>query len=246
MSSLPPGSRRPTVVLVPGFSQTATSWRGVGRVLEESCDVVALDVPAHDTFAATATALGNAGGRAVYAGYSMGGRLALRLALDRPDLVSALVLVSSTAGIADKAARRERIASDEALAESVERDGVGAFLERWLDQRLFETLPREAAMLDDRRRGNTVRRLAHQLRELGPGAQEPLWDRLAELAMPVLLIAGGYDRAYSETAQRMATAIGSNAEVAILPRTGHAVHLEQPKELAQLLTSWAGAVGPVE
>ena len=66
-------------------------------------------------------------------------------------------------------------------------------------------------MLDDRRRGNTVRRLSHQLRALGPGAQEPLWDRVAELAMPVLLIAGGYDRTYSETAQRMATAIGSNA-----------------------------------
>jgi 2-succinyl-6-hydroxy-2,4-cyclohexadiene-1-carboxylate synthase len=91
-----------------------------------------------------------------------------------------------------------------------------------------------------------VQRLAHQLRVLGQGAQEPLWDRLGELAMPVLLVAGGYDRAYSETAQRMATAIGSNAEVTILPRAGHAVHLEQPNELAQLLASWAATVGLIE
>ena len=101
-------------------------------------------------------------------------------------------------------------------------------------------------MLDDRRRGNSVQRLAHQLRVLGPGAQEPLWDRLAELAMPVLLVAGGYDRAYSDTAHRMAGEIGANAEVAILPRAGHALHLEQPKELAQLLASWATTLGLTE
>jgi len=154
--------------------------------------------------------------------------------------------VSGSPGIGGAGAREARTAADERQAQELERDGVDAFLERWLAQRLFETLPRDAAMLDDRRRGNTVQRLAHQLRVLGSGVQEPLWDRLAELAMPVLLVAGGYDRAYSETAQRMATAIGSNAEVAILPRAGHAVHLEQPKELAQLLASWVATVGPME
>src|ERR1700730_17928227 len=82
-----------------------------------------------------------------------------------------------------------RRAEDERRAQELEREGVDLFLDRWRAQRLFETLPREAAMLDDRRRGNTVQRLAHQLRVLGPGAQEPLWDRLAELAMPVLLVA---------------------------------------------------------
>jgi pimeloyl-ACP methyl ester carboxylesterase len=44
----------------------------------------------------------------------------------------------------------------------------------------------------------------------------------------------------------MASEIGSNAEVTILPRAGHAVHLEQPNELAQLLASWAATVGLIE
>lgn len=232
--------------LVPGFTNTARTWEPVERGLPVEWDVQTIDVPDGLDFVETADALAHRGGPATWVGYSMGARLCLRLALDNPTSVPALVLVSGSPGIAAAGAREARLAADERQAQELERDGVDAFLERWLDQRLFETLPREAAMLDDRRLGNTVRRLAHQLRALGPGAQEPLWDRLAELAMPVLLVAGGYDRAYSETAQRMRTAIGSNAEVVILPRAGHAVHLEQPKELAQLLASWAGIVGPVE
>ncbi len=243
MSSLPPGSRRPTVVLVPGFSQTATSWRGVGRVLEESCDVVALDVPAHATFAATATALGNAGGRAVYAGYSMGGRLALRLALDRPDLVSALVLVSSTAGIADKAARRERIASDEALAESVERDGVGAFFERWLAQPLFATVPPDAPGLRERR-ALSARYLAHCLRVLGAGAMEPMWDRLHTLQMPVALVTGRADTKYDDLALAMLERMpGTGSVVHVRLDGGHALPLEQPAALGDVIASFAARHG---
>jgi 2-succinyl-6-hydroxy-2,4-cyclohexadiene-1-carboxylate synthase len=232
--------------LVPGFTNTALSWGPVERGLPTDWDIQAIDVPDGLDFVGTADALAHRGGPATWVGYSMGARLSLRLALDNPKFVSALVLVSGSPGIAGAGARETRTAADERQAQELERDGVDAFLERWLDQRLFETLAREATMLDDRRRGNTVQRLAHQLRVLGPGAQEPLWDRLAELAMPVLLVAGGYDRAYSETAQRMATAIGPNAEVVILPRAGHAVHLEQPRELAHLLASWAATVGLIE
>jgi 2-succinyl-6-hydroxy-2,4-cyclohexadiene-1-carboxylate synthase len=232
--------------LVPGFTNTALSWGPVERRLPTDWDVQAIDVPDGLDFVGTADALAHRGGPATWVGYSMGARLCLRLALDNPSFVSALVLVSGSPGISSAGAREARTAADERQAQDLERDGVDAFLERWLAQRLFETLPREATMIDDRRRGNTVQRLAHQLRVLGQGAQEPLWDRLGELAMPVLLVAGGYDRAYSETAQRMATAIGSNAEVTILPRAGHAVHLEQPNELAQLLASWAATVGLIE
>jgi 2-succinyl-6-hydroxy-2,4-cyclohexadiene-1-carboxylate synthase len=232
--------------LVPGFTNTALSWGPVERRLPTDWDIQAIDVPDGLDFVGTADALAHRGGPATWVGYSMGARLCLRLALDNPSFVPALMLVSGSPGISSAGAREARTAADERQAQDLERDGVDAFLERWLAQRLFETLPREATMIDDRRRGNTVQRLAHQLRVLGQGAQEPLWDRLGELAMPVLLVAGGYDRAYSETAQRMATAIGSNAEVTILPRAGHAVHLEQPNELAQLLASWAATVGLIE
>lgn len=232
--------------LVPGFTNTARSWEAVERALPAEWDIQGIDIPDGLDFVGTADALAHKGGHAVWIGYSMGARLCLRLALDNPTVVQALVLVSGSAGIESAGAREARLAADERQAQDLERDGVDAFLERWLAQRLFETLPREAAMLDDRRRGNTVHRLAHQLRALGPGTQEPLGDRLAELAMPVLVVAGGYDRAYTETAHRMAAAIGANAEVEIVPATGHAVHLEQPKELAQLLASWVARIESAE
>jgi 2-succinyl-6-hydroxy-2,4-cyclohexadiene-1-carboxylate synthase len=232
--------------LVPGFTHTARSWEAVERALPRDWDIQTVEVPDGLDFVATADTLGHRGGRAVWVGYSMGARLCLRLALDNPRFVEGLALVSGTPGIPAAGERATRRADDERRAQELERDGIDAFLERWLAQRLFETLPREAAMLDDRRRGNTVWRLMHQLRALGQGTQEPLWDRLGELAMPVLLVAGGYDRAYSDTARRMGAAIGDNAEVASVARAGHAVHLERPHELAHQLEGWAAAVGAAE
>ncbi|MDQ1447863.1 MAG: 2-succinyl-6-hydroxy-2,4-cyclohexadiene-carboxylate synthase, partial [Actinomycetota bacterium] len=143
---------RPSVVLIPGFTQTARSWAGAAEVVGENCDVHALDVPEPTTFADTARAIGSTGGRAIYAGYSMGGRLCLRLAIDRPDLVPGLVLVSASPGIADDRERAARTEADHALAESIERDGVDAFLAGWLAQPLFATVPADAPGLSDRRR----------------------------------------------------------------------------------------------
>ena len=229
--------------LVPGFTLTARSWDAVERGLPRDWDIQTIEVPDGLDFVATADALAHRGGQGVWVGYSMGGRLALRLALDTPRLVDGLVLVSGSPGIREPAERATRRADDERRAHDLERDGIDTFLDRWLDQRLFETLPREAAMLEERRRGNNVPRLTHQLRALGQGAQDPLWHRLAELSMPVLLIAGGYDRASSDRARRMADAIGPNAEVEVVPRTGHAVHLEQPAEVAHRIASWVERIG---
>ena len=74
-----------------------------------------------------------------------------------PDLVERLVLVSASPGLASDAERAERRAADERLADEIERDGVDAFLERWLALPLFARLPPDAAGLDDRR-ANTRRR----------------------------------------------------------------------------------------
>ena len=118
------------------------------------------------------------GGRATYVGYSMGGRLALHLAVAQPDLVERLVLVSSTAGIDDEATRDRRRADDERRADELERDGVDAFLERWLAQPLFANLPADKAQLADRLE-NTAAGFASSLRLAGTGAQQSLWPQLA-------------------------------------------------------------------
>jgi 2-succinyl-6-hydroxy-2,4-cyclohexadiene-1-carboxylate synthase len=181
-----------------------------------------------------------------YVGYSLGGRLCLRLALTRPDLVRALVLVGASPGIADPGERAARRAADERLADEVERDGVAAFLDRWLAGPLFATLPAEAAGREQRL-ANTAEGLAGALRRLGTGVQEPLWDRLAGLRPPALLVAGERDPKFTGLARRMAAAIGPSARVAVVGGAGHAVHLERPAELAALVEEFldaAGAHGP--
>jgi 2-succinyl-6-hydroxy-2,4-cyclohexadiene-1-carboxylate synthase len=221
-------------VLVPGFTQTARSWQTVVDVLPPGIDATALDVPSGIDFVATALALGDAGGRGTYVGYSMGGRLCLRLALDRPDLVDRLVMVSASPGIADATARETRRDADEQLARELERDGADAFLERWLAQPLFASLPPEAAALGARVRDPAV--LAHGLRVLGQGAQEPLWGRLGDLEMPVTLVAGALDEKYVDIAMDMSDRI-PDASVSVVGGAGHAVHLEQPVAIVHVLTS---------
>ena len=229
------------VALVHGFTQTSASWGPVAERLARWFEVVPVDLPGHGGsgavrvgFAEAAGLVGKAGGPAAYLGYSLGGRLCLRLALDRPDLVRALVLIGGSPGIADAGGRAERRAADERLARRIERDGVAAFLDDWLAGPLFATLPEEAAGREERL-ANTAEGLASALRRLGTGAQEPLWDRLGQLRPPALLVAGERDPKFARIAMEMADAIGPAAQVALVPGAGHAAHLERPAATAALI-----------
>src|SRR6266540_3831869 len=117
----------------------------------------------------------------------------------------------------------------DALAAELERVGLERFLDRWLAQPLFATLPPERAGRAGRL-ANTTQGLAASLRLHGTGAQEPLWDRLATLRPPTLLITGARDQKFAGIAERMAKAIGPSATLALVPDAGHAAHLERPDE----------------
>jgi 2-succinyl-6-hydroxy-2,4-cyclohexadiene-1-carboxylate synthase len=241
-----PGER---VVLVHGFTQTLASMDPLATRLRDTYQVVSVDLPGHggspaprSNFEDAAATLGEAGGHAAYVGYSLGGRLCLRLALDRPDLVGALVLIGASPGLEDPAERAARRASDAELADEVERVGVERFLDRWLAQPLFATLPAERAGRAERL-VNTAANLAQSLRLHGTGAQEPLWERLATLRPPVLLIAGAADAKFSALARRMASAVGPTARIALIPDAGHAAHLERPDKVAFLIRDFLGARG---
>jgi 2-succinyl-6-hydroxy-2,4-cyclohexadiene-1-carboxylate synthase len=241
----PPGhSPRGRVVLVHGFTQTRASWTTVAAELNgDGYDVVSVDAPGHGDsgdrrldLASAAAALGETGGAATYVGYSMGGRLALHLAVAEPQLVERLVLVSTTAGIDDEAARAARRADDERLAKELERDGVAAFVDRWLTLPLFANLRSEDAQLAARL-ANTADGLASSLRMAGTGAQRSQWTELASLPMPVLLVVGERDTKFTAIAERMAALI-ADARLEVVRGAGHAVHLEQPAEFLVSLRRW--------
>lgn len=222
------------LILVHGFTQTAASWDAIEyRLGALGHEVVSLDAPGHGRHSDTklglwksADLLAAEGGDGTWVGYSMGGRLALHVALAHPPLVERLVLVGATPGIERAADRLERQAADEALAEELERGGLDPFLARWLAQPLFATLSEEHAGLDARR-ANTVAGLAASLRLMGTGVQDSLWPRLGEITAPTLLAVGALDEKFTAIAQRMADEL-PNAHVASFNGCGHACHLEAP------------------
>ena len=232
---------QPRLALLHGFTQTGRSWRPILPALAQHFEVLTPDLPGHGARSEVQADLWEAArlvaeecGRAAYVGYSMGGRVALHLGLAHPDLVERLVLVSTTGGIEDHAQRAARRREDDALARSIETDGVDAFLERWLAQPVFAGLPAHAADLDARRE-NTAQGLAGALRLMGTGTQEPLWRRLDELTMPVLVVAGERDERFAEQALHLGGWIGPTAELVLVPEAGHACHLERPHAFLELL-----------
>jgi 2-succinyl-6-hydroxy-2,4-cyclohexadiene-1-carboxylate synthase len=118
----------------------------------------------------------------------------------------------------------------------VEAEGVEAFVTWWLAQPMWATLGPTAAGAAERL-ANSPAGLASSLRLAGAGTQEPLWDRLGELAMPVLIIAGELDAPYAAAAVRLGREI-PDSEVVIVGGAGHACHLERPDDVVAALSAW--------
>jgi 2-succinyl-6-hydroxy-2,4-cyclohexadiene-1-carboxylate synthase len=220
------------LLLLHGFTQTGASWDGVVRALEGRYRALAPDLGPGPWAAELDRLERLATGPHVLAGYSMGGRLALALALRRPERVRALVLVSASPGLADGEERAARRAADEALAERIEAIGAEAFAREWAAQPLFADQPDAVAALahEDRLR-RTAAEHAAQLRGLGTGVMPPLWDRLPELALPATLVVGERDAKFRALAEGMAERL-PDARIVVVPGAGHAVALEHPGAVA--------------
>ncbi|MEA2217524.1 MAG: 2-succinyl-6-hydroxy-2,4-cyclohexadiene-carboxylate synthase [Solirubrobacteraceae bacterium] len=230
------------LLLLHGFTQTGRGWDEVVRHLAgETYRPLAPDLRGHgaaasrrpiDMDACARDVAGLAGRRFALAGYSMGGRIALHVALAHPERVSRLVLVSSTAGIEDQAERAARRARDEALAAWIEAHTIAEFADRWGAQPLFAgQAPEVAAAARADRLSNHPAHLAAALRGIGTGVMAPLWDRLGELDMPVAVLAGARDATFAALARRLADAL-PRASATIVPGAGHALALEAPAAVA--------------
>jgi 2-succinyl-6-hydroxy-2,4-cyclohexadiene-1-carboxylate synthase len=234
----------PTLVLVHGFTQTRRCWGPEAAALAADHEVIRVDAPGHGRSAAVMAGLrtggrliADQGGEATYLGYSMGARFCLHVALTNPELVRGLVLLSGTAGIEDDAERAARREQDLRTAVRIEQEGLEAFLDGWLAQPLFAHLPAERAFRTERLE-NTVEGLMSSLKQAGTGVQDPSWPKLSRLEMPVLVLAGADDAKFVALAERMATAIGDNATLSVIPGAGHAAHLEHPDRFLAAVQPW--------
>jgi 2-succinyl-6-hydroxy-2,4-cyclohexadiene-1-carboxylate synthase len=234
-----------SVVLLHGFGGTGRAWEGTAAALRrEGYRALAPDLPGHGaasdfelpiTFdACVRKVLADAPERFLLGGYSLGGRVALHIALSAPDRVSRLVLVSSTAGIEDAAEREARRLADNRLADELERMPFEDFIERWRTQPLFADEPPEVGRLarEDQRR-NRPEALAEVLRGIGTGEMEPVWDRLAGLHMPVSVVVGDRDAKFGALGRRLAAAVPRGRLFTLAG--GHNLPLENPDAVAGVI-----------
>jgi 2-succinyl-6-hydroxy-2,4-cyclohexadiene-1-carboxylate synthase len=233
------------LVLLHGFSGTRYAWdRVTAQLSAQRYMPLALDLPGHgdeaeqkvpiDFDSCVAHVLARSPERFALCGYSLGGRVALHVALADPQRVTRLVLVSTSAGIEDPAERAQRRAADRHLADELEQIPFEQFIERWRTQPLFaDDSPEVGELAREDQRRNRPQALAAVLRGIGTGEMAPLWDRLGELAMPVTVVAGGRDTKFRALGERMAALI-PNAEFVVISG-GHVIPLESPTALAEAL-----------
>jgi 2-succinyl-6-hydroxy-2,4-cyclohexadiene-1-carboxylate synthase len=234
-----------TLVLLHGFAGTHRTWDGVLERLDpERYRPLALDLPGHGEQADAQRPISFAGcvehvlarapERFALCGYSLGGRVALHVALAAPERVLRLVLVSTTAGIEDPDEREQRRAADHRLADELEGGSQEDFVARWCAQPMFAEDPPavdELAREDYRR--NRPEAIAAVLRGIGTGEMAPLWDRLHELEMPATIVAGDRDTKFVMLGRRLAEIL-PQAVTATVPG-GHRVPLEYPGTVVNAL-----------
>jgi 2-succinyl-6-hydroxy-2,4-cyclohexadiene-1-carboxylate synthase len=147
------------------------------------------------------------------------------------------VLVSTTAGIEDPAQRAARSAADHRLADELEHGGwagFDSFIERWRAQPLFATeSPEVGALARQDQRRNRPQGLAAALRGIGSGEMTPMWDRLAELELPVTVLVGDRDTKYLTLGERMVEMM-PEANLLLAPG-GHGLPLENPEAVARAI-----------
>jgi len=239
-------------VLVHGMSHGGWAWDEITRRLQRAGHrVVAPDLPGHGrraaergraSVAAYARAVADAAiqagfSRAIVVGHSMGGAVALGLAIHRPEILSehvaGLVLINSSArGPADRALTRAKAAAlDWAVVERLSRDqrhgivfarknfGVGA--------RRSHVVAARAIGFDSpvRRRRGFARRL------LGID----LTEALPTIRLPVLALAGSADRVVPPEGSAEIAALIPGARFELLEGAGHMVPMERSVEVADLI-----------
>lgn len=167
-------------------------------------------------------------------GYSMGGRIALYLAIYFPQYFRGVILESASPGLKTPAERELRIIQDLQLAQKLESIDLSQFLQQWYSNPLFDSLTQHPhyQQLVARRLNNDPKKLAKSLRLLGLGMQPSLWNYLSQIQIPLLLVVGALDSKFIAINHKILL-LYPQAKVNIVGDSGHNVHFEQPSVMSK-------------
>lgn len=248
------GNDRPTLVFLHGFLGSHRDFIHLAIELNQSklnpYNCLLLDLPGHGESLGlpdrTYTLQGAAEAildtldhlkidRPILYGYSMGGRLALYLALRWPDRFSSAFLESTSPGLATSAERSDRREQDKRLAQSIQAD-FPEFLNKWYQADLFKSLKTHPVFpqLLDRRHQNNPKELARSLVNMGTGSQPSLWSELPQAKIPLHLIVGTSDPKFCAINQKMQH-LCPTAQLHEIPNVGHNLHIEAPDAIVKII-----------
>jgi pimeloyl-ACP methyl ester carboxylesterase len=258
------GGEGEPLVLLHGAGDNSLDWRWVLPALARTHRVYAPDLPGSDDSAKPAVdyspaffervlggfvdALGL--GRAAYVGNSLGGLVALRLALSEPARVGGLVLVAS-AGLGREINPVFASVNVPALSEAaipLWRTPVGAYQRAWGRATLLFAHPWEAPrewLAEQCRLARSPGYLEAHLAVLRAlvspaGQREVLLERLPHLEVPTLVMWGERDRVFPESQGRRAAARLRVGALETIPDSGHLPHVERPDAFVAALGRFLG------
>lgn len=239
----------PPIVALHGFTFTGEQFANAASRLART--VIAPDLPGHGrsryaqtrfdrAITAIATTIDDVGVPVPLIGYSQGGRLAAVTAVRHPDPISALILVSATAGIEGDSMRHVRADEDLRTAADLRTRPLDGFLDSWTSTGITSVrhLDVEELRADRKvRLENTPEGLADAIVGMGQGSQPSVWPELALLAMPVLIVSGASDRKYRDIGERMTDLI-PDAEHVSIDGSGHNPFLEAPNVVYPVISDF--------
>jgi 2-succinyl-6-hydroxy-2,4-cyclohexadiene-1-carboxylate synthase len=175
-------------------------------------------------------------------GYSMGGRLALGLAVRRPERYRGLVLLGASAGLESQAEREIRRAADARWITVLEQGDIEGFARAWEAQPVLAPAPDVVPASVGSRLAATIRReqqpyhLARVLASAGLAEQPAYQSRLDTLDLPVVLAAGEFDPKFQAIAASLAR-LFPHARTHVIPGSGHDVLSDAPRAVGDLLAA---------
>ncbi|MFN8508600.1 MAG: alpha/beta fold hydrolase [Dehalococcoidia bacterium] len=249
----------PPLFLLHGFTASNASFLTNIPALRERFTVVTVDLLGHGESDAPAASEPYAPGPAVerivdlmdeldyeevlLCGHSLGGALALRVALDYPDRVAGLVVINSNSAAGTPQWREQSQANLTNMAARLRAEGTSFLRDSRLYPARSQRLPapaREALTRDfDRLTPEGVAGTAESL-VVAVNAHE----RLGDLAVPTLVVVGDRDPDFVHNAPGLVARIRkADVEMVTLENAGHAANLEQPAAFETALFAFAERTG---
>ena len=169
-------------------------------------------------------------------GYSMGGRLALQIALQRSDLIQGLILESTTFGIENEQERQARQALDGQRADSI-LGNFDQFIDEWKKLPIFDSpklAEKQQSEIEQVQRAQNPLWISNSLLGFGTGSMPCCKKKLNLLKMPVQLIAGKKDQKFINIMSTMQNRISSSS-LEVFESANHRVHLDQPEKFIEII-----------